>query len=189
MGAPFFLSFFTFSLTPCNRTAFDILAPYFSLCHLICPHSLSPLSKTLFFTIPLSQAFHRGLGSWPAKERERKSLDWQRFTLNHVIMVPLIEITASLLKMQPRNHLGENDKELTEGGVHVGFYRDCMAAGLQTGATLNLNPYHWGLSASKIASLQAAVSSNWFTTVPSKLHFPPPKESAWWEKTKTSTVI
>lgn len=55
------------------------------------------------------------------------------------------------IEMQPRNHLGENDKELSEGGVHVGIYRDCMAAGLQAGATLNLNPYRWGLSASKIA--------------------------------------
>lgn len=54
-------------------------------------------------------------------------------------------------EMQPRNHLGENDKELTEGGVHFGIYRDCVAAGLQTGAGLNLNPCHWGLSASKIA--------------------------------------
>lgn len=54
-------------------------------------------------------------------------------------------------EMQPRNHLGKYDKELTEGGVHVGIYRDCTAAGLQTGATLTLNLYHWGLSASRIA--------------------------------------
>lgn len=63
-----------------------------SLCHLLCPHSLSPLSKTLFFTVPLPQAFH----SRPTKERKRKALDQRRFTLNHVITALLIEITASL---------------------------------------------------------------------------------------------
>lgn len=149
-----FLSFFLFSLNPSLHVIKLLLTSSLplslssscclhSLCHLLCPHFLSPLSKTLFFTIPLSQAFHRWLGSWPAKERKKAQVSGPAavyFESRHYGAVDLNYSFPS--EMQPRNHLCENDKELTEGGVHVGICTDCMAAGLQTGATLNLNRYH-----------------------------------------------